>query len=158
MEFTTDILKLFDEKWALVTAGGMDDFNTMTISWGGMGTIWNLPVATVYVKPVRYTHGFLDKNEYFTLSFFGREYKKALGLLGSKSGRDCDKVALSGLTPRAVSDSCVGFCEAEVTIVCRKLLAQDLDIKAIPGFAVSTYYETEAPHTMYIGEIVSIMR
>ena len=47
MEFKTDIFTLFDKKWALVTAGGQDSFNTMTISWGGMGTIWNKPVATV---------------------------------------------------------------------------------------------------------------
>ncbi len=32
MEFTTDILSVFDKKWALLTAGDEDKFNTMTIS------------------------------------------------------------------------------------------------------------------------------
>ena len=156
MEFNTDILSLFDKKWALVTAGGMDAFNTMTISWGGMGTLWSTPVATVYVKPVRYTHEFMDKNEFFTLSFFDEKYRRALGLLGSRSGRDCDKVALSGLTPFALTENAVGFREAETTILCRKIYRQDLDINNIPDFAVNTYYRTEEPHTMYVGEIIEI--
>ena len=41
MEFTTDVLSVFDKKWALLTAGDKDKFNTMTISWGGLGTLWN---------------------------------------------------------------------------------------------------------------------
>lgn len=157
MNFTADILTLFDEKWALVTAGTADRFNTMTISWGGMGTLWSKPVATVYVKPVRYTHEFMDANEYFTVSFFDGKYKKALALLGSVSGRDTDKVGLSGLTPKAVSDHAVGFLEAETTLVCRKVLSQDLDPGAIPDFAKETYYKTEAPHTMYVGVIEKIL-
>ena len=55
MEFTTDILSVFDKKWALLTAGKEDSFNTMTISWGGLGTIWNKPVATVYVRSLGYS-------------------------------------------------------------------------------------------------------
>ncbi|SDJ75184.1 hypothetical protein SAMN04487760_11356 [Lachnospiraceae bacterium G41] len=34
MEFTTDIFSQFDKKWALLTAGNKESFNTMTISWG----------------------------------------------------------------------------------------------------------------------------
>ena len=38
----------FDQVWALVTAGTPDNFNTMTISWGGMGTLWGRPVAFLF--------------------------------------------------------------------------------------------------------------
>lgn len=48
MKFTTDIFSEFDQVWALVTAGTPDNFNTMTISWGGMGTIWGRPVAFLF--------------------------------------------------------------------------------------------------------------
>ena len=71
----------------------------MTISWGGLGTIWNKPVATVYVRNTRYTHEFMDNNEYFTVSFYPEECKSVLGVLGSKSGRDMDKMKETGLTP-----------------------------------------------------------
>ncbi len=49
MEFTTDIFSQFDKKWALLTAGDKDKFNTMTISWGGLGTLWGKPVAVTYM-------------------------------------------------------------------------------------------------------------
>ena len=91
MNFTTDIFETYDKQWALLTAGSMDKFNTMTISWGGLGTIWGMPVATVYVRTSRYTHDFMDDNEYFTVSFYPEEMKKTLGVLGSKSGREIDK-------------------------------------------------------------------
>ena len=63
MEVTTDIFKQFDKKWALLTAGSMEKFNTMTISWGGLGTLWSKPVASVYVRTSRYTHEFMDEAE-----------------------------------------------------------------------------------------------
>ena len=100
MKLTTDIFSEFDQVWALVTAGTPDNFNTMTISWGGMGTLWGRPVATVYIRTSRYTHEFVDANEYFTISFYPEEYKKVLGILGSKSGREMDKMHDSGLTPK----------------------------------------------------------
>ena len=156
MNFNTDILTLFDKKWALVTAGDISDFNTMTISWGGMGTLWGKPVATVYVKPVRYTHEFMENNDYFTISFFEEEYRKALELLGSKSGRDCDKVMESRLTPVRIGENIVGYVQAFRTLVCRKIYSQELDVNAMPEAVREAYYTKEAPHTMYIGEIVGI--
>lgn len=156
MNFNTDILTLFDKGWALVTAGDISDFNTMTISWGGMGTLWGKPVATVYVKPVRYTHEFMENNDYFTISFFEEEYRKALELLGSKSGRDCDKVMESRLTPVRIGENIVGYVQAFRTLVCRKIYSQELDVNAMPEAVREAYYTKEAPHTMYIGEIVGI--
>ena len=59
-DMNVDIFKLFDDHWALLTAGTPKDYNTMTISWGSLGTIWaprgnGKQIATVYVKPSRYT-------------------------------------------------------------------------------------------------------
>ena len=157
MEFTTDILSVFDKKWALLTAGESDRFNTMTISWGGLGTIWGKPVATVYVRTSRYTHDFMDTNDFFTVSFYLEECRQVLGVLVSKSGRDMDKINNSGLTPVQAGDS-ISFKEAEVTLVCRKLFKQQLDVANIPKNIAKAMYEGQAPHDMYIGEIVEIIR
>ena len=157
MEFTTDILSLFDQKWALLTAGKADHFNTMTISWGGLGTLWNKPVATVYVRTSRYTHDFMDESEYFTVSFYPEECRKVLGVLGSKSGRDMDKMKESGLTPVQAGES-ISFAEAEVTLVCRKLFRQKLEEANMPREVVQAMYTGQASHAMYIGEIVEILR
>ena len=157
MEFTTDILSVFDKKWALLTAGNGESFNTMTISWGGLGTIWGKPVATVYVRTSRYTHDFMDANEFFTVSFYPEECRQILGVLGSKSGRDMDKMKESGLTPVQAGGS-MSFKEAEVTLVCRKLFRQQLDVANMPEDVTKAMYEGQAPHDMYIGEIVDIIR
>ena len=157
MELRTDIFSLFNNEWALVTAGTAERFNTMTISWGGAGTLWGKSVVTVYVKPVRYTHEFLEENGFFTVSFYPEEYRKALLLLGSESGRDGDKVKKSGLTPRFLENA-VTFREAHTTLLCRKIYRQDMDAAAMPEKVVNAFYKTEAPHTMYIGEVVDIIK
>ena len=148
--------RVYDKEWALVTAGNMGNFNTMTISWGGLGTIWNKPVATVYVKPIRHTHSFLDSNEYFTVSFYGEEYRKDLAVLGTLSGRDGDKVAKTSLTPVSVGNS-ISFKEAKITLLCKKIYRQDLITDTMPQEAIDKYYIDEAPHTMFIGEVIDII-
>ena len=157
MEFKTDIFEQFDKKWALLTAGKKNDFNTMTISWGGLGTIWNKPVATVYVRTSRYTHDFMDREDYFTVSFYPEECKKVLGVLGSKSGKEMDKINGSGLTPIEAGRS-VTFKEAEVTLVCKKLYKQQLDVKAMPEEIARENYSTAVIHDMYIGEVIDVIR
>ena len=157
MNFETDIFAQFDKKWALLTAGNKDKFNTMTISWGGLGTIWNKPVATVYVRTSRYTYEFMEENDYFTISFYPEEYKKTLGVLGAKSGRDMDKMNDSGLTAKEIDNS-MTFDEAEVTLVCKKLFKQELDTANMPEKIAKTVYGNDAPHVMFIGEVVDIIR
>ena len=76
------------KEWMLVTAGDEEKHNTMTASWGAMGIMWGKNVATVYIRPQRYTKEFIDKEERFTVSFFSEEYRQALEVCGSKSGRD----------------------------------------------------------------------
>ena len=156
MKFDVDSFGIFNDVWALLTAGSKDSFNTMTISWGGLGTLWSKPVATVYVKPIRYTHQFLEKNEYFTISFYPEEYRKALILLGEKSGRDGDKVKEAGLAPEFLDNS-VTFKEAKVTLLCKKIYRHDMDTESMPADVVKTFYTTEAAHTMFIGEVVDII-
>lgn len=157
-----NIFDLFDKQWALVTAGTSESFNTMTISWGGLGTLWNEPVATVYVRPSRYTHEFMEREPLFTVGFFGEEHRRELGLLGSRSGRDCDKVGMTGLTPDIIEvpqGRTVGFKEAELTLVCRKIFAQDIDKNLIdPAVADAHYAPDEAAHTMYVGKVVGVIR
>lgn len=155
-DFMKKAFRVYDKEWALVTAGTADNYNTMTISWGGLGTIWNKPVATVYVKPIRHTHSFLDSNDYFTVSFYDEKYREDLALLGRLSGRDGDKVAKTNLTPVSVGDS-VSFKEATLTLLCKKIYRQDLITDTMPQEAIDKYYVDEAPHTMFIGEVVYII-
>ena len=157
MELHVDTFSQFDKKWALLTAGTKDNFNSMTISWGGTGTLWSKPVATTYVRTSRLTHDYMDDNEYFTISFYPESMKQILGVFGSKSGRDINKMNYEGLTAKEAGES-VTFEEAELTLVCKKLFKQQLDVANIPEDLVNAFYTGDAPHDMYIGEVVEIIK
>ena len=99
-----NVFKLLDVQWMLITAGNEDKYNTMTASWGGLGVLWNKSIATIYIRPQRYTFEFVENNSIFNLSFFDKKYKPALNFCGSKSGRDYDKAKETGLTPGEYRD------------------------------------------------------
>ena len=149
--------ELFNEKWALLTAGDIANHNSMTISWGETGTLWGKPVVTVYVKPSRYTHEFMEKNDYFVLSFFKEEYRQSLAIMGSKSGRNNNKDELSKLTPIS-HDKVTIYQEAELTLIVKKIYQNELVLDNIPEQERNTHYKNEAPHTMYIGEVVEMIK
>ena len=150
----------FDKNWALLTAGTAENFNSMTISWGGMGTIWNTPVVFLFVKPTRYTYEFVSKYDEITVSFYPEEYKKALSIFGSKSGRDIDKPKTTGLTPKILENG-VTYEEAAETIVCHKLFMQQLDKEKFPQQVLKFYNgrgEKELPaHYFVIAKVVEII-
>lgn len=81
------------------STGTQEKFNMMTASWGGTGVLWAKPVAFIFIRPERYTYQFIEEGETLTLSFLGEEHKDIHKICGSKSGRDIDKVAATGLKP-----------------------------------------------------------
>ncbi len=156
-EVTQNIFDLIGKDWALVTSGNADKFNTMTISWGGAGIMWGKPVAFTFIRPQRYTFEFTEKNDYYTMSFFDEKYRDALKLCGTKSGRDIDKVAQTGLTPAFTEDGIPYFEEAKLVLVCKKLYAQSLNQESIVDTeAVEKWYNDDF-HKMYISEIVKVL-
>lgn len=152
-----NVFSLLDDQWTLISAGDKTNFNTMTASWGGLGVLFHKNVATIYVRPQRYTFEFLEQYPEFTLSFFDKSYLPKLRLLGSKSGRDTDKIKESGLTPAMAGESAPYFEEAELVLVCRKLYYQDFTPEHFVDPALSAFYEQQDYHRMYIGEIVQTL-
>lgn len=160
----TDICKLSDsftkmirDDWALLTAGTQDSFNTMTVSWGASGELWGKDVAIVFVRPQRHTYDFMESNDTFTLSFFGGEYKKELGLCGSKSGRDTDKVAECGFNPVTL-DGAMAFDEADTVIVCKKIAFQDMNPNGFLAPEIDNNYANKDYHRVYVGEILGVYK
>ncbi len=152
-----NVFSAIGERWMLITAGTAGECNTMTASWGGLGVIWGGPSAICYIRPQRYTKEFVDREEYFTLAFFGEEYRPALSLCGSKSGRDVDKVKECGFTVKSAACGAPYFEEAGVVLVCRKRFAQDMDPENMPREIKDKWYPQRDYHTLYIGEIVEVL-
>ena len=149
-----NVFSLIGDRWMLVTAGTRERCNTMTASWGGLGVLWGAPAATCYIRPQRYTKEFLDREAFFTLSFFGPEQRENLALCGSKSGRDVDKVKQCGFTVTAAACGAPYFQQAKLVLVCRKRFVQAMDPANIPQDLKEKWYPNQDYHTMYIGEIV----
>ena len=150
---------LINDQWALITAGDGEKCNTMTASWAGVGILWNKPVATIYIRPQRYTYQFTEQSEYFTLTFFASgERREALALCGSKSGRDMDKFAAAGLTVARADCGAPYVAEGQLVLVCRKLYAQDLKGECfVDESIIGKNYPTRDFHRMYVGEIIEAM-
>lgn len=149
-------MTLIGKEWMLVSAGNEKSFNTMTAQWGHLGAIWNgdMPTSVIYLRPQRYTRTFVDKENYYTLSFFDASYKKDLMYLGTHSGRDEDKLAKTSLTP-VFSDESVYFKEAKMVLVCRKIYRDKLHEESfIDQDMLKKNYPEHDFHYIYIGEIV----
>jgi len=145
--------------WMLVTAGsgtGRAQWNTMTASWGGFGVIWNKRTVTCVIRPTRHTFAFVEREPLVTFSFFDDAMKKALQICGSTSGADTDKAESAGLTPVLLEAGAVGFSEARLTLVCRKLYAQDISPASFVDASLDSNYPLKDYHRMYICEILQV--
>lgn len=161
-DLNENVFRLFDDKWALAAAYDKDrkeglPYNALTVSWGGMGVLWNKNVFFCFVRPQRYTKEFMDKADKITVSFFGEEMKKALSYCGTHSGRDGDKLKQAGFDAR-VEDGAVYFDTAHITVVGKKLFCADMKQADFVDKAVmEKNYPNCDYHTVYVCEIEKLI-
>ena len=147
----------FGKEWALVTAGSKTKCNTMTISWGGVGVLWNKNVVYIFVRESRYTKDFLDNGDFFSLSFLDDTYRDALNYCGSHSGRNEDKFEKAGFTP-AFRHSIPYPDEANLVLLCRKMAAVPMPEESFTDKSIMiNFYKDNDMHMMYVGEIIEAM-
>lgn len=149
---------MIGHQWMLITAGTPERYNTMTASWGGLGYVWNRPVAYVLVRPSRMTHGLIEEQGQWTLSFMGEQYRQALKICGTLSGRDHDKMAAAGLQPWLTEKGNVAIADAEVVMECRAMYSDFLKEANFKDFPeVEKWYGPDDPmHHLYIAEITGV--
>lgn len=147
-------MEMIGKDWMLIVAKDEKEnkVNGMTASWGFLGIMWNQPVAVCMIRPQRYTYGLAEAEERMSLAFFSEEYRDALRLCGTKSGRDCDKLAEAGLCTE-VLDGVPVIREAETVLVCRKLYAGDLVKEGFLDPSLLAHYKQEDYHRMYVCRI-----
>ena len=158
-DFMVRINDLWLNKWFLLTSGDYhkNHYNTMTVAWGYFGILWNKPCAVVFVRPTRYTYQFINKYETFTLCAFDETYRDDLSLLGTKSGRDGNKIAETKLNIiPSLKVSAPSFKEAELIIECRKIYWNDLVPKNFLDHSIEKNYPKKDYHRFYFGEILEI--
>jgi flavin reductase (DIM6/NTAB) family NADH-FMN oxidoreductase RutF len=157
-QLTARVHHLWLKQWLLLTAGDFTqgDFNAMTVGWGSLGTMWNKPFAQVVVRPTRHTYQFMERFDNFSLCAFGDQQHADLQLLGTKSGRDGDKIAETRLTPIAARRiSSPVFVEASLILECRKIYADDFRPEMFLASEIENAYPERDYHRVYFGEIVA---
>jgi len=155
-EFSNAFDKI-SKDWMLVSAQKDGKTNTMTASWGGLGFLWGKPVAMIFIRPQRYTKEFIDNSNYLSLSFFTEDYRKMLSFMGSKSGRDVDKIKEQNLH-LVEGELAPVFEEAKTTLICKKLYAQDMTKESfVDKDLIPKFYANNDLHTTYIVEIEKVI-
>ena len=150
-------VSLFADNWFVVTAGDENDFNQMTISWGALGQIWGHPSATIYIRNTRHTYPYLNDNKYFTLCAFDEEHRDKVSFIGSKSGRDVNKVEATGLTPKTTKLGSIYYDEARLVIECEKVYSSEIIPENILTEEGRKMYDgNDDTHRMFIGKIVNV--
>lgn len=146
---------LLDKEWAILV-GGRARPNPMTVSWGGMGTLWNRPVVTLYVRPTRYTFEGLNAHPEFTLNFMPPSHRKALAVCGSVTGRDQDKWELAALTQEPSERIQVPRVkQARLVFECRVLSHADIEPKHFLEPKLEDLYPLKDYHRVYFGEVLA---
>ena len=152
----TNPIQMFEYDWMLLSAGHEGDLNSMTIAWGTMGELWNKPIVTVYVSTSRYTYEFMEKNEYFTITGFPESERQKLQYMGSRSGRDEDKITNAGLTLEYTELGNPLFKESNLAVECKIIYKEQFDRNKLP-LETREWYDRNGLgiHVMYVGEIVN---
>ena len=150
---------LWDSRWLLLTAGDLASrqYNMMTVAWGSFGTMWSRPFAQIVVRPSRHTYAFTERHPTFTLCAFPETCRPVLELMGTRSGRDLDKINYPGLTPMpSLAVAAPGFAEAELIVECRKIYFDDIEPGQFILPELGENYPQKDYHRIYYGEILSV--
>ncbi|GHT20331.1 hypothetical protein FACS189429_8500 [Bacteroidia bacterium] len=110
---------LFGKDFYLVTAGKENHYNSMTGSGGGLVLHFRKPATWCLFQSDRYTLELIQKEQTYTLSFFHEECKKQVLFLGSKSGRNSEKMNEVELTSIQTPLGNMTFKEAKLIIECK---------------------------------------
>ena len=156
-DYAGEIMKAMKPGILLTTKVG-NKVNSMTIGWGTVGIIWERPIFVAYVRQQRYTREMLDECREFTINVpMGEFRRKILGICGSKSGRDTDKIKAAELTlvePEIISVP--GIKELPLTLECRVQYRQEQESSQFNDEITRQFYTVETgDHICYYGEIVS---
>lgn len=146
--------------WFLVTAGKPGASNALLGTLGGFLALWGGNCVEIFIRESRFTKHLLDEESHFSISVLPPEYKDAVHYCGTHSGKDGSKWTAAGLTETAI-DGIPTCAEASLTLLCRKLASVNTDKMDMAPDIREAYYTGRwegNPYTLYIGEIVKVMK
>ena len=162
-EICDDVFTLVGKVFPVVTAGRKDHYNSMTASGGGMGLHFRKPATWCIFASSRYTLEIIQKEQTYTLSYFPDEYKKQVLFLGSKSGRDSEKMKEVELTSIQTPSGNISFKEARLIIECKLTQittanAEDFYSQEAKDYLKEAYIDENEIRKYVFGEITHVWK
>lgn len=143
-------------KGAFLTTKSGNKVNSMTIAWGGVNFIWGKPIFTVMVRPQRYTYGIIEKTGEFTVTIPYENADKAISFLGSKSGKDMNKLAELNINIIESEEIDTPVLDMKgMHFECKVVYKTTMTSENLNESIKNSKYPLEDYHTIYFGEIVS---
>jgi flavin reductase (DIM6/NTAB) family NADH-FMN oxidoreductase RutF len=160
-EISDNVFTLVGKVFPVITAGKENHYNSMIASGGGMGLLFMKPTTWCILRADRYTLEMIQKEQTYTLSYFPNEYKEQILFLGSKSGRDSEKMKEVELTSVQAPAGDMSFKEARLILEC-KLTAlttanpNDFYTQEIKDAINEAYKEANVYRKFVFGEITHV--
>ena len=160
-EINDNVFTLVGKIFPVVTVGNKDRYNSMTASGGGLVLLFRKPATMLLFPSNRYTLELIQKEQTYTLSYFPDEYRKQVMFLGSKSGRDSEKMKEVELTAIQTPSGNISFQEARLIIECKLTQISTSDLNDFYSQEAKDYlseiYKDAGEHRKYVfGEITYV--
>ncbi len=140
-KISDNVFTLAGKVFPVITAGKKEHYNSMTASGGGLGVLFKKPATWCILQSKRYTLELIEKEQTYTLSYFPDEYKEQVIFLGSKSGRDSEKMKEVELTGIQTPSGDMSFKEARLIVEC--------NLTQITSVNPDDFYSQEAKNYLY---------
>lgn len=139
----TAVGTLTGNEFYTITAGKENHYNSMVGSGGGLGVYMKMPATWCLLRSDRYTLEIMEKIGTYTLSYFPAEHKKQVLFLGSKSGRDSEKMKETQLTSIRTPTGNMSFKEANIIIECKLLVLSTVTLDELCAQEAKDYVSEE---------------
>jgi flavin reductase (DIM6/NTAB) family NADH-FMN oxidoreductase RutF len=151
---------VFTLGFCAITAGKEDHYNSM-IGGCGLGILFRKPTTWCLIRSDRYTLELILKEQTYTMSYVPEEFKKQMLFLGSKSGRDSEKMKEVALTSVQTPSGNMTFKEARLIMECKLTQIttpnpEDFCTQEAKNY-INEAYKTESDYRKYVfGEITHV--
>ena len=156
-ELNENAFDLIKNQWAIITVKTNDKVNGMTANWVQLGHLWNNYVISLYVRKQRYTYEYIDNTNEYSVCFFDNKYKEQLTYLGTKSGKDYDKLKECKMTTNKFNN--VDYInEAKLVFICEKIYVDDIKPNNfIDNNINDNCYPNKDYHRVYVSKIKHVL-
>lgn len=160
-EIPDDVFTLFGKVFPVVTARTPENCNAMVASGGGMAVHFKKPATWLIFPSNRYTLELIKKEQAYTLSYFPDSHREQFMFLGTKSGRDSNKMKEVELTTIETPRGNMAFEEARLIIECKltqitTAMADDFYSEEAKAYLVNAYTDTGEIRQYVFGEITHV--